>query len=353
MRRPVNGAAKLAAGLLVLVTLTASAESDAPEAPVAERAPGWEPALAVTSGFIFQPQEADVSSTIDSTGEPLRRAVDDTNWATAPYVGIQAEIMTPEIESSSGIRLFLNGEYLPTFAPDLDIAKEGDPREFELPSEGVPQPPCGLFVGGCNCPFGFGCYFEEEILGVGSKTTATIQEDVLAAAVGVAVPVRLLGRKLMLKPSFGWIRYEVDVQGDVLRGIKIDVISPTNPTERPVPIVRLVELHDSDSKFYNAIGPGLEVEMEVHQAGPIEATLFVDAHGYRVLGDRKVKLSDATTADCPPASVYPPQFAAQLAIICDTQYGAAPTPYSADWSFEVDPWLYRVGLGLRFRWTGE
>jgi hypothetical protein len=345
-----------------MVTLTASAEPDATEAADTERSPGWEPALAVTSGFIFQPQEADVVSTIDGgpdAGDPLRPAVDDSDWATAPYVGIQAEMMTPEVTSSSGIRFFVNGEYLPTFAPDLDIAKEADPREFEVPVSNFPiagtpcEAPNPFIAPGCNCPLGFGCFFEQEITGVGSKTTATIQEDVFGAAVGVAVPVRVLGRKLMLKPSFGWIRYEVDVEGTVLRAFKKNFTSPTLPSDRPVPIVRLVELNDSESRAYNAIGPGLEVEMEVHQMGPVQATLFADAHGYRVLGNRKVKLSDATTADCPPASSYPPQSAAILAFLCDTQYGIPPTPYSADWSFEVDPWLYRVGVGMRFRWTGE
>ena len=42
-----------------------------------------------------------------------------------------------------------------------------------------------------------------------------------------------------------------------------------------------------------------------------------------------------------------------LDLFCRIHYGVSPTDYSADWSFKVKPWLYRMGVGLRFRWTGE
>ena len=97
--------------------------------------------------------------------------------------------------------------------------------------------------------------------------------------------------------------------------------------------------------------------MEVTQAGPIQTSLFFDAHGYRVLGDRTVKLSASTSASCPHPAIpsAPPGYAGDptFPAICALTYGVNPSDYSAEWSFEVDPWLYRMGVGLRFRWTGE
>ena len=195
------------------------------------------------------------------------------------------------------------------------------------------------------------------------------------AAVGVALPFEMFGRKLMLKPSFGWVRYQVDVSGVALRGIKPQVDTSQNnpPALRPLPVVRYVQLFDSATPTYNAIGPGLELEMEVHQVGPVETSLFLDAHGYRVVGSRKVKLSDTTSRSCgtdPIAIAAPPGQPVQPGVqrfLCSltnpfpgvggtvqpNQFGPGEGVYSADWSFKVDPWLYRVGLGLRFRWTGE
>lgn len=420
MLRPVNLASTLAAGLLVLAALQVSAASEQ-ESKQSEPMPGyewlyqelrlrdWQPSLAVTSGFTVQRQKASVDSTIDDADGaaigPLQESADGRTFAVSPYVGVNAELMTAEIPG--GIRFFVNGEYLPTFGADLDVAKEGDPKVFDVPDNripiesppGFPPNPCepheistvngrlvnvggnGRFGDGCSCPFGFGCFSEEGITGVGARTTATVEQGVFGAAIGVAVPAELFGRKLMLKASFGWIRYEVNVTGAVLRAFKppyefntrpqFDQDHPFGPRvnsgslkEAPIPVIRLVELHDSSTQAFNAIGPGLELEMEVVQAGPIQTSLFLDARGYRVLGDRKVRLSASTSASCPSPVLEPPPgfpFEPGLPTLCNIQFGypalAAPgeysTPYSADWSFEIDPWLYRIGLGFRFRWTGE
>jgi hypothetical protein len=334
----------------------------------------WEPSLAVTSGITFQALQAQASSTIDQTGrlgvnpgDPLAKPGRGEDEAVSPYVGINAEVMTPELPG--GIRFFVNGEYLPTFAAELDVEKVGDPSGLTVPAEFYSlESTCGEgpLQPGCNCPYGFGCYTEEAITGAGSKVSATVGRDVFGAAIGVALPFEAFGRKLMLKPSFGWIRYTVDVSANQLRAIKVPLdASPVTPTLRPLPVVRFVELNGSAAPAFNAIGPGLELEMEVHQSGPIGASLFLDAHGYRVLGSRKVKLSDTQSRSCatdPVPIVAPPgqpvtestqRFLCNLAAPRFNQFGPEDGVYSADWAFKVDPWLYRVGLGLRFRWIGE
>ena len=381
----VNAAAMFAVSLLVSATLAASAEAEE-ESTRSEPMPGyewllrgvsdrnWQPSLAVTSGVTFQRHQADVSSSIDDGFgdplEPLRDPASGEGWRVSPNVGINAEVMTPELwPGGSSIRIFVNGEYLPSFGADLDVAKAGDPKGLVLPQAGYflqrfcdpnASPPGSPFGPGCNCPYGFGCFPEEAITGVGSRTTANIGQDVFGAAIGVAVPFEFLGRRFLLKPSFGWIRYDIDVDGTVLRAMKFphDTGPGSLPRIRPVPVIRVVELRDTATQAFNAIGPGLELEMEVHQAGPVETSLFLDARGYRVLGNREIKLSDSTTASCPGPVIIepPPGFDPGIVnFFCNlsSQFGSEPGNYSADWSYKLDPWLYRVGLGLRFRWTGE
>ena len=409
MLRRVNAAATLAVALLLLAALrvspAAAEQENAPpsvDSTVPEkgyerlfrdlRGSQWQPSLAVTSGVSFQIQKAQASSTIDETGRPtvspgdiLLEPGSGEDWAVSPYVGVNAELMTPALPG--GIRFFVNGEYLPTFGADLDVQKVGDPSGLEVPVESyslerfcdpnviVSGAPGNPWRAGCNCPYGFGCFSEEAITGAGTKTTATMGRDVFGAAVGVALPFEMFGRKLMLKPSVGWIHYQVDVAGTVLRGIKseVDVGTGNSPRFRGLPVTRFVQLSDSATPGFNAIGPGLELEMEVHQVGPVETSLFLDAHGYRVVGSRKVKLSDTTSRSCgtdPIAIAAPPGQPVQPGVqrfLCSltspfpgvggtvqpNQFGPGEGVYSADWSFKVDPWLYRVGLGLRFRWTGE
>ena len=69
----------------------------------------------------------------------------------------------------------------------------------------------------------------------------------------------------------------------------------------------------------------------------------------------KFSASGSESCPSPPLAITPDDFASQavLDFICVAQYGVAPADYSADWSFKVNPWLYRMGVGLRFRWTGE
>ena len=382
MRPRVNGASKLAACFLLLATLTAYAdpgvsageESAGEPSGEQEKKPGWEPSIAVTSGFIFGNEKASVESSF-ADGSDLRPSNDGSDWQVAPFVGINAELMTPEVPGiPGGVRLFVNGEYLPVFSTSLDIAKEGSGSGFDVPvvdrSDPFPDPsnpfePCPQQIGArlsapnCGCPFGTGCFPESGISGQGSRTTAEITRDFFGAAVGVAVPFELAGRKLMIKPSVGWVRYTVDVEGVVQRAIKDPFVTTvSSPNERQMPFWRLVNLQDSSREHFNAIGPGLEVEMQVHQVGPIDTTLYIDAHGYRVLGDRKVDLSDSTTLNCSNGTDFrlkSQSDAAAANLLCRVVFGGqtGEDSYSARWSFKVDPWLYRIGLGLRFRWVGE
>jgi len=316
----------------------------------------WIPGLGITGGITFQQQDSSVASSCavggaGATGIPacsggvppgpgvLRPSDDDTDWAVSPYVGVDAQLMTPALPIPTRPRLFLRGEVLPTFAVTRSIANEGDATGLEPPvfgGTGRLQPPIN--------------YPEPAVSGQGSKTDSTVETLAFGADVGVAFPFELRGRQLRIKPSFGWLRYEVKVDGTVHRAIKNDRPTGNGAVIRdctflPDSVLPTsvscagVALSGTQSQWFNGIGPGLELEMDAFRAGPIGASLFLNAHGYRILGEREVRFSESVNY---PNPVGGPPAANQIP--ADT--------YTANWSFEVHPWMYRAGVGIRFQWLG-
>ncbi len=306
------------AGLVIPAAVLASAAVAAgPDSRAGEDR--WVPALAVTAGATFQDQEAAVSSLDVTNAEPFRNPAEGDDLAVSPYVGGNLQLMTPAITAIPGRpRVFAVGEILPTFASSRNVANEGNIQRLEIPPEpGIP---------------------ELGISGQGSVTTAEVQTLAFGAAIGIAFPFEVRGFQLRLKPSAGWIRYEVDVEGSVHRAIcdgggnRCKTIVPDPPLP-PIPgFARLIELQGGDSQWFNAIGPGLEIEMDVYRVGSFGVSVYLDGHAYRVLGDRTVDFSDSATFTDPLGG---------------------PDTYTADWSFEIDPWIYRAGLGFRIHWLGD
>ena len=314
MRFVVNRFSSRCAGLVILAALATSGVAAEPDAASRAGEDRWVPALALTSGFTIQDQKASVSSLDVTNGVPLRNPAKGDDVAVSPYVGGNVQLMTPAITAIPGhLRVFATGEILPTFAASRNIANEGNPSEFEFPSDPGQIP-------------------ELAIKGQGSVTTAEIQTLAFGAAIGIAFPFEVRGYQLRLKPSAGWIRYEVAVEGAVLHAICAGGGTLCRTDAIPPGFARLIELRGSDSQWFNGIGPGLEIEMDVHRSGSFGVSLFLDGHAYRVLGDRSVEFSDSATFTDPLGG---------------------PDTYVANWSFEVDPWIYRAGLGVRFHWLGN
>lgn len=283
----------------------------------------WVPSLAVVSGVTFQDQSARLASS-DSVGNPIddRFPASGSDLAVSPYVGGNLQLLSPALPLPGRPRLFVGGGLLPSFGQDRDIAVEDDPGAF--------VPPAGNL------------YPDTAVRGQGSSTTATLDTWVFAAAVGVAFPFELMGRQVWVKPSFGWIRYKMDVEG-LLRDIQcapfpgpppVQVSTQCRDLPNSIPpfdgFQRDVTLSASDSQWFNGIGPGFELEMSVGRFGPVGSSLFLDAQAYRILGDRSVSLTNSASFD--------------------DQLGSAD--YTANWSFETKPWMFRAGAGIRFHWLG-
>jgi hypothetical protein len=359
MARRVNEILALGAPALVLCLLTGGpATGQVPKEAPATR---WIPSLAITGGATFQDQSSSVDSMCQVGGfglppsvgncsgypdgfptpgpgpAPLRPAESGNERAVSPFVGGNLQLLTPEIPIPTRPRFFVQGELLPTFATDRNIASEGNAEGVSVPifttgaSQGLPRPPTQ--------------FSQNEFVGAGSRTTSTVETLVYGASVGLAFPFELLGRRLWLKPSVGWLRYEVQVEGTVDAGIKDDLPQMPGPNARDCtflpdatnPVTAAcagISLDGSESTWLQGVGPGLALEMDAARWGPIGASLYLDARAYKILGDREVSFSSSVTYD--------------------TNLGRIPADtYSANWSWSADPWIYRAGVGIRFSWLGR
>jgi hypothetical protein len=166
------------------------------------------------------------------------------------------------------------------------------------------------------------------------------------ANLGVAFPARLGKRQLRIKPSFGWLHYKVSADGLVSNAkCGPDTFTPGIPNDTActpritgggaiIPgDLRAFSLDGSDSLMFNAIGGGLDLEMDTVRYGPVGASLFLGGGFYRTLGDRTISFNDTQIE--PPE---PPFFGMDVA--------------TAQWEVKVDPWIYRAHVGIRFQWLG-
>jgi hypothetical protein len=180
---------------------------------------------------------------------------------------------------------------------------------------------------------------EDSANGEGTKLTTNVDTLVFGANLGVAFPIRAANRQLRIKPYFGWINYKVDANAVVVNAA---CNPPSQCTDQSVEIIpgfppviipgflRETVLQASDTKRFDAIGPGLDVEMDVGRYGPLGVSLFLGARAYRVLSDRSFSFNASESFD--------DQLGTDVA--------------KGSFKVEVDSWMYRGNLGIRFEWLG-
>lgn len=330
MRVAVNAFALIGAALALQAPLAAMAEDQdaGSERRKQDGEDQWVPSFAIVSGLTVQEWDGEAESEIcpgctfpNPQAEALRPFEKGDDRDVTPYVGGSLELMTPALPIPTSPRLFIGGEFLSAFGTDRDIAGEGDP------STPLQSP---LPEGAENTPFG-----EDAVIGQGSVTKAEIDKFVYGAHAGIAFPVEIYGRALRIKPMFAWIHYEVDVSGKVTDAECAPFLNGTQCNENlPSGFLRNspdgILLKDDDSDTFDGIGPGVDVEMDTGRFGPLGTSLFAGARLYKILGSRKIKLSATQSYD--------------------DQLGQDET--RGRWSYEVDDWIYRIGIGIRFQWLG-
>lgn len=293
----------------------------------------WIPSFAIVSGVTVQKQKGRVDSFIIESSNPVLAPMQPMargdSIVVSPFVGGSLEIMTPTWHVPSRPRLFLSGEILPTFGTDRDLAVQGKPGCIRGPA---PNAPCARDEDGTRrFPFA-----QDVANGRGSRTSAQLERWVFGASVGAAFPFEISDRKVLLKPSFSWINYKLRASGLVI-DVRCDPTSvctdyTPNPGGATIPgFFREMRLAQDERQRYNGIGPGIDLEMQAARYGPIGASLFVGARAYYIVDSEVMRFRKVQAYS--------------------DQAGNAIT--EANWRVEVDDWMYRAHVGLRFNWLGQ
>lgn len=302
----------------------------------------WIPSFALSLGAIAGRQHGSVSSYCRATGsdppaptscdpaEPsygseLRPGEVDDELAVTPYVGGAFSLLAPGLAAPGHPRLFATVELPYQFGIDRNVAQKQRPTGIAEPDNpGVTE-----------------LLDENALLGVGSRTRSEVKGLAFGASAGVSLGFEAFGRSFRVKPAAGWLRTQIGVRGRVEAGICNNATSPQSLDTCDLDgkqfsnvqgFTRIITLKAHDSIWLDGIGPGLDLEMDTGRFGPYTVSLFLGGAAYYLLGDRDLA------------------FSAQRTIGPDRL--GDPVDYRADFTFRVDPWLYRGGIGLRFSWMG-
>lgn len=321
-------------GLMAAINLLASVALAQPAPPGSarerENADRWIPSVALEGGISFQKFDASVASQIcrgcmlpdPLLQEELQPGGPGDDRDSTALIGIQLELLSPELSLPGSPRVFISGEIAPTFGNERNIVVRGTPGPVGSPSDNP------------IVPFG-------ETLATGQGSVITMKRDELSfgASLGLAFPVEFMGRQFQIRPSVNWTRFDVELDGLVSDAECLDVVVANfattrcnSPPQPPAGFLRVTQIRTSTDETFDGIGPGLHVEMEAARLGPLGAVIFGGARFYRLLGEKDVQIRGApiTTSD-----------------VLGTDQSAA------QFGFEVDEWLYRFGIGVRLQWLGD
>ncbi len=325
MRVPLPTWVPLAASVLALL---------GPAVALAEEQAGhdrWVPSIAATSGFTMVGISGSVES-FDSLDQELRPSADGRDYDVSPLLGADLELMSPELALPLSPRIFLSGEVAAAFGRERNVAREGSATGAEPPV--LPVPP-GQSIPGVGSP-------EGAFTGLGSSTIAQLQPLTFGAGLGAAFPFEWLDRPMKLKVSAEYLASEVAYDGTVIDAVCLPDAGTTQcnvfqrpPGDPPTPgFTREIVLEDSASRWYHAVGPTVELEVETGELRTLTHNLYVGVRGYRIIGDRgdrSTHLTDTRSYD-------------------DV---LGQETYTANWDYKIDSWTYRITVGMRISFTGK
>jgi len=277
-----------AIGMLVAVSPASADEVDAvDEGGRLPRWFDWSPSVAAVFGVYFVDYIADVESNIRPSG-------DGSDYVITPFVDFVFELMSPELEVPLHPAFFVQASVGPSFGQDVIVASEGALGDLVFP----------------DVPF----YGQGAIQGLGSETTIEAQSPTYGARIGVALSHPIFERVVRLKPSLGWSRQGYRASGEVLQVFRQGFAGPNT----------IVRLKGAETRTYNTIGPGLEIEADLEQRYGIGISAFFYSYAHYVLQDRRGSFTATDEQD-----------------------------HSARFGYKTDaPWIYRLGAGVRIKWLG-
>lgn len=309
----------------------------------------WIPSFALMGGATAQNVSGSQRSQLFDEGAPpveLRESVNGGDRIVNALVGASIDLQTPELPIPGRPRLFVSGEYLPAFGPERRVAQEGEPSRIRGPDVGavlaVNETPT-RYTNDPSVEPGLGrlpafAFPDEEANGDGQDTITSYDRDMFGAKAGLAFPVEFMGRRFWLRPSVGWIVYEVEVEGILVDPSCSPSGSSTQCTNTYLSgdlvnegFLRESILKGSQTEVFHGIGPGLDVEMYVGRFGAVATTLFIGGQAYYIPGSREVEAR--------AGEAYDDLLGQDL--------------HTATWRARVAPWFVRGNLGIRFQWLGS
>jgi hypothetical protein len=112
--------------------------------------------------------------------------------------------------------------------------------------------------------------------------------------------------------------------GSVHRAVKRVQRSTAPNTELKPEEFRLIELQFKDTDTVDGFGPGLELEADTANLGPILLSVYASGRGYYYPGKRDYTFTTTNEHD-----------------------------ETASWTVDLESWTWRAGVGVRFRWAPE
>ena len=262
---------------------------------------------------------------------PCKASSTEAISPSLPSSAASLELMTPALPIPTRPRLFLSGEILPTFAIRPRRRGGRGPRLHQRPGE--PVRPCAsddttvapdqLRRGRRQRPghqddrAGRHARLRREPAGWPFRPGSG------SASSGSSPPSG--GSTTRSTPRDSWSMRSA-IRRTAVRTSSISGLSATASCARP-PSRR------SDSRTFNGIGPGLDIEMDAGRYGPLGVSLFLGAARLPRPGrsdDHLQHLRDPST----------------------TRLGMDDVAI-ADFEVEVEPWMYRAHVGIRFQWLGS
>jgi len=325
----------------------AAGEEETP--PGADR---WVPSLAAITGVTFSDQNGaqgsfllDGESADPNAPQELRPPRFRGDRVVVPYFGGAVELMTPALRVAWFPRLFVTAEVLPHFASSRVLAVDGAPSRIRGPELNtvlaVQEDAQHYQTKGVGASEPRTQAFDESTAnGQGMKEVAEVDQLAFGAKIGGAFAFQLRGRQLRLKPSIGWLHYKLGVKGLLVDPSCKPASTCTNVyvnngdgtfSLRTAGFLREAILTGHGSGVFDAVGPGIELEMDTARTGAIGFSIFAGIHAYYIPGGRNITFTTARS------------FSDQLGNDTDL----------AIWETRISPWIYRGIVGVRFQWLGE
>jgi hypothetical protein len=247
----------------------------------------------------------------------LDRADASNDTSITPLVGFSLELMTPRLlDALLYPRVFVRGEFAASFGFERNLAGDGRPDTF------VPFDPSLLLAGQTD-------YDEAAIKGQGTRTRIQVERWVYSGGVGPALTTSWFERRVRIKPSFEYLRQEIELIGVVHRALKLRIpVQAGNFND-----LRLIAISQTKTITLDGFGPGLEVEVDTARVGPFLTSTYIMGRGYYFFDNLEHTLT-ATNSD-------------------PNGCNAAGQCEMARWTYDIEPWAWRAGVGFRLRWLPE